>query len=282
MPHPPAPPASTSVAITHFDVIDSTSLHARREFLAGRLPTVPVAFASLVQTGGIGQHGRAWSSPSGGLWMTLCWPINASDRRFPTTLALALGVTTQRLIAEVLRAADSADQVLLRWPNDIMLRDRKLGGILIECVTLGDRAELLVGVGINVNVATAALDPALSVTAISIADVIAASAASLALGPLCEQLVAALARTLTNPPTDAETVAAARAIQWGVGRQVRITVPGGGTEGQAGSIGGGDGNEHTIVTGEIQGLSASGELLACVNGVPRVISSVGQVVHTVL
>lgn len=95
------------------------------------------------QTSGRGQWGRQWSSPPGGLYLSFAIAPNLpAEQSYQLTLCSAWG------IAIALR--DRSIPVGLKWPNDLMLRERKLGGILTETRVGGGRiTKAVVGVGIN-------------------------------------------------------------------------------------------------------------------------------------
>jgi BirA family biotin operon repressor/biotin-[acetyl-CoA-carboxylase] ligase len=77
------------------------------------------------QTAGRGQWGRVWQSPPGGLYLSVALPLDLAINCGPhLTLAVAWGIANQ------LRCRDIP--VLLKWPNDLVLSGRKLGGIKIE------------------------------------------------------------------------------------------------------------------------------------------------------
>jgi BirA family biotin operon repressor/biotin-[acetyl-CoA-carboxylase] ligase len=94
------------------------------------------------QTQGQGRLGRVWHSPRGtGLYFTQILRPAISQRQIPlVTLALGLGVAD----ALQLFAGVACD---LRWPNDVLVRDRKLCGILAQW----QHGVVLAGVGLNVN-----------------------------------------------------------------------------------------------------------------------------------
>jgi BirA family biotin operon repressor/biotin-[acetyl-CoA-carboxylase] ligase len=107
------------------------------------------------QTGGRGQHGRAWESPAGGLYMSaLVEQVQAEQRG---VLALIAGVAVARALQE------QGHAVKLQWPNDIVLASggRKLGGILCEAMASGTRWAGIVGIGLNVNTSISDLPAAL-------------------------------------------------------------------------------------------------------------------------
>jgi BirA family biotin operon repressor/biotin-[acetyl-CoA-carboxylase] ligase len=101
------------------------------------------------QTAGRGRRGRAWLSPDGNLFLSvLLRPALALDRA--GMLPLAAGVAA----AEA--AGEWGVDARLKWPNDLLVAGRKLGGVLVEATAGGDGLDtVVVGVGMNVG-----LDPA--------------------------------------------------------------------------------------------------------------------------
>ena len=98
------------------------------------------------QTAGRGRRGRSWLAPPGGaVCLSLSWTFPEVPRD-AGALSLAIGVCVLRALS----AFDVPD-VRLKWPNDVLVKDRKLGGILIElrAETAGP-ACAVVGIGLNV------------------------------------------------------------------------------------------------------------------------------------
>ncbi|UDF29926.1 UNVERIFIED_ORG: biotin--[acetyl-CoA-carboxylase] ligase [Roseateles sp. XES5] len=103
------------------------------------------------QTGGRGRRGRAWFSEPGNLYASLLL-IDAAPMERLGSLPLAVAVAVQDAVSRVM-PLDGAE-VLVKWPNDILIERRKVCGILIEGETLPDgRHALVIGIGINVAVA---------------------------------------------------------------------------------------------------------------------------------
>lgn len=100
---------------------------------------------ALQQTAGKGQWGRKWVSSKGGLYLSVALEPNlAVENAAALTFASAWG------IAECLR--ERGVPVALKWPNDLVIGERKLGGILTETrVHKGKITQAVVGVGINWN-----------------------------------------------------------------------------------------------------------------------------------
>lgn len=105
---------------------------------------------SIVQTGGRGQRGRQWISPSGNLYGSWRWPVGAGDPERQKTWRNLASLLAGGIAASVIE--DMGVPVQLKWPNDLIVHDRKLGGILVE-----DRNGVLV-VGFGINVASAPAD----------------------------------------------------------------------------------------------------------------------------
>lgn len=92
------------------------------------------------QTAGRGRRGRVWQSPPGASLALSMLAFNGSSRRWTSDVSLALGVAA----AETLQHA-GVSGVRLKWPNDVMVEGRKLGGILLETRPDG----VVAGLGIN-------------------------------------------------------------------------------------------------------------------------------------
>ncbi|MGH7734654.1 MAG: biotin--[acetyl-CoA-carboxylase] ligase, partial [Gemmatimonadales bacterium] len=103
------------------------------------------AIIAAEQANARGTRGRAWHAPAGGVWMSvLCRPEIPSAAE---VLSLRVGLA----VAIALEAETRIPSIRLKWANDLMLADRKLGGILCEARWRGDRlAWITVGIGINV------------------------------------------------------------------------------------------------------------------------------------
>jgi len=93
------------------------------------------------QTAGMGRHGRSWhSAPGAGLYVSIVLRLELGSEAIPLVM-LALGIATQQAIADVSGLAPD-----LRWPNDVLLGEKKCAGILANAE--GDA--IIAGIGINV------------------------------------------------------------------------------------------------------------------------------------
>lgn len=116
------------------------------------------------QTGGIGRMGRAWVSPSGGIWITVVLkPRVPVDHIFMITMAGSIA------IARAIRKEYDLG-ALIKWPNDIYIGSKKVAGLLLELAAEADAVHYcLLSIGIDVNVPLNQFTPALQkdITSIS-------------------------------------------------------------------------------------------------------------------
>lgn len=128
----------------YLEDVDSTMDVARARAEAGA-PEGTLVLAGAQQRGR-GRRGRDWTSPRGGIWLSLVLrPRIAQDRVGCFSILLALA------IAEALRDRYGLS-VRVKWPNDLLIGRKKLGGVLIELATVSTRVDwLIAGIGLNVN-----------------------------------------------------------------------------------------------------------------------------------
>jgi BirA family biotin operon repressor/biotin-[acetyl-CoA-carboxylase] ligase len=132
-----------------FQEIDSTNDY----LLAQTRPTAGFCRVVLAesQTAGRGRRGRSWLSPRySGIYLSVAYTFAKSPRHL-SSLTLASGIA----VASVLERLGARD-VALKWPNDIIAGDAKVGGILVESVaTRNGGATIVAGVGLNVDLSLA-------------------------------------------------------------------------------------------------------------------------------
>lgn len=135
-------PPSVGYSIQIFEELASTNQTLWEAIAGVAEPALWVAIAKR-QTAGKGQWGRQWHSPAGGLYLSIALTPN-----LPVADALLLTLCSAWGIATTLRAYQIP--VCLKWPNDLLLHSRKLGGILTETkINRGKITQAVVGVGIN-------------------------------------------------------------------------------------------------------------------------------------
>jgi BirA family transcriptional regulator, biotin operon repressor / biotin---[acetyl-CoA-carboxylase] ligase len=122
----------------YFDTIDTTMREASTLAAAGA-PSGTAVIAE-EQTAGQGRHGHTWhSEKSAGLYLSI---ILRPKLAAPPTLTMALGLATAEAIT-----ASTGLPCDLRWPNDVMINNKKAAGILAQLT----ESAAIAGIGINVN-----------------------------------------------------------------------------------------------------------------------------------
>ncbi|AJJ62043.1 bifunctional biotin--[acetyl-CoA-carboxylase] ligase/biotin operon repressor BirA [Yersinia aldovae] len=128
--------------VTVLPVVDSTN-----QYLLERIAELKSGDACVAeyQHAGRGRRGRHWVSPFGAnLYLSMFWRLEQGP-----AAAMGLSLVVGIVMAEVLRKL-GAEQVRVKWPNDLYLNDKKLAGILVELTgKTGDAAQLVIGAGIN-------------------------------------------------------------------------------------------------------------------------------------
>ena len=167
--------------------IDSTNT-----YLYAAAPPPPgsarVAFAE-IQHAGRGRRGRSWLAPFGsGLTFSVAWTFAETPSGLPA-LGLALGVAVAETLGRL-----GLEEVRLKWPNDLLWRGRKLGGLLLQLRTeSGGPASVVAGLGLNLLLPAASRERLDSEGGMPVADLDEAMAGK---APGRNDLAAALAAAL--------------------------------------------------------------------------------------
>jgi BirA family biotin operon repressor/biotin-[acetyl-CoA-carboxylase] ligase len=167
------------------------------------------------QTGGRGSRGRAWASPVGGLWMSVLLRPAVAPALEVLSLRVAIAVST------AIEAVVPGIALQLKWPNDLILADRKLGGILCEARWQGNSLGW-VTVGVGVNVANG-IPKALSTSAIALATLVPGADPEALIEPIAAAITAL--GDCQGHLTEAE-LASFRARDWLAGKRLREPVTG--------------------------------------------------------
>jgi biotin-[acetyl-CoA-carboxylase] ligase BirA-like protein len=132
--------------IVRLPQVDSTSAEARRLIRQGEGEGLVVVAAR--QTKGKGKPGRRWFSPVGNLYFSaVVKPFKNPRELAPITLLGALAA--RAVITKITKLP-----VVIKWPNDLQIQGRKVGGILTERLPSG---HLIIGIGLNLNTVPAAV-----------------------------------------------------------------------------------------------------------------------------
>jgi BirA family transcriptional regulator, biotin operon repressor / biotin---[acetyl-CoA-carboxylase] ligase len=145
----PSPKLPSGYRLLRMETVDSTNAEARRRALAGE--PGPLWIWSARQSQGRGRGGREWISQHGNLFASLLVRVNCS-LRVAGQLALLAGIISFDTIAKLI-AYEGRSEILLKWPNDILLAGEKVAGMLLENVGSANESRSIVVIGTGINLA---------------------------------------------------------------------------------------------------------------------------------
>jgi len=238
----------------HFDTIDSTNREALRRWTSGAVGG-PLVLTADTQSAGLGRCDRVWHSPPGGVWMTVLWPYHRPAEHY-SALPLAVGAA----VAEAIERAYGL-VCRIKWPNDVLIHDRKLAGILCQAALEPPPGAVAVGVGVNAAFPAAELGAGLRCPPTSLFDELGVAVEPADLGG---RLADRLAETLRGYDADglsAQLGEVRRRLAW-TGRTVRAVLPG----------------PDADLVGRLIGIDEAGHLLLEVAGQRRTVAA-GELLH---
>ncbi|HVO34739.1 MAG TPA: biotin--[acetyl-CoA-carboxylase] ligase [Gemmatimonadales bacterium] len=179
-----------------------SALDVAHELAAAGAPHGLLVLAD-AQTAGRGRQGRSWHSPAGaGAWVVAL--LRPAEAPSAGALAIRVGLRLVEAVAEIAPRA----RPRLKWPNDLIVRHRKAGGVLCEARWQGEKLGwIAVGIGVNVR---GPLAPALRHSAIALK----AAEATVTRVRLLEALVPRLWDAATPPALDAAEQDAFLRLRW--------------------------------------------------------------------
>jgi BirA family biotin operon repressor/biotin-[acetyl-CoA-carboxylase] ligase len=151
--------------LRHFTEIDSTNEEAKRLATAG--VKGPLWLVADCQTKGRGRRGRDWQSPLGNVSATLL--LNPSAR---VAKCAQLSFVAAISVFELIVRCAPQSSVKLKWPNDVLVEERKIAGILLETAGKDATAPDWLAIGFGINLASHPVNtefPATSLAALGIA-----------------------------------------------------------------------------------------------------------------
>lgn len=106
---------------------------------------------SETQTNGRGRFARPWHSPFGeNIYCSLAWRFEG-DPSYLSGLSLVVSLAVHAAIQQ-LKANPASQEILIKWPNDLLWQGKKLAGILIEITSKNNNStDVIIGIGLNVN-----------------------------------------------------------------------------------------------------------------------------------
>ena len=125
----------------NFDTINSTNIWCKNNTNLINENTLLVV-QSEKQSNGIGRSDRKWLSSKGGLYLSLAFKLPTNNINIP-----ALNILVSLCVKDILK--NSNIKVKIKWPNDIILNNKKIGGILSELVDNKREKIIIIGIGLN-------------------------------------------------------------------------------------------------------------------------------------
>jgi len=130
-------------SVSLLESLDSTNDRALQKVREGE--SMPFACFAEQQTQGRGRRGKQWVSPPlCNIYMSLAWMFELPVSQIGI-LSLSIGMA----VAKTLEKA-GIPNAMLKWPNDVLIDDKKIAGILIETASINeDKTSVVIGVGLN-------------------------------------------------------------------------------------------------------------------------------------
>lgn len=131
-----------------FEEIDSTNSEALR--MARSSIDSDILITAKRQTGGRGTKGRHWVSPEGNLYLSILLRV-----KFDASKNIQLSFVAANAVADAVdylsEISNARIDIALKWPNDILIKGKKLAGILLESIKINEQNYVVIGIGININ-----------------------------------------------------------------------------------------------------------------------------------
>ena len=124
----------------HFESIDSTNDVCLKECKKNNCPVVVTAD---LQNKGRGRNQKKWSSPAG----SISYSFGYKSKHIDPSVCVKAGLIVAKALEKVFDL-----HVSLKWPNDLIFRNKKVGGILVESENVDSDFCVVIGIGINLNI----------------------------------------------------------------------------------------------------------------------------------
>lgn len=224
---------NTTTRLEVFAQIDSTNSYLMQQS-APAVGTLAVAVTGN-QTAGRGRHGKRWESPpDSGLALSAAFTFATQPDNLPA-MTLIVGLTVVKALAEL-----GIEGVMLKWPNDLVAGEGKLGGILTEVQqNCGPSVTVVTGIGINLDVPDSMTNSVATEWSASIVDAKSLCTALPAREALIGELVSGLHKSFSEFEADGFAPFAKKwpRHDWLLHREITLDVAGEKVSGVAAGIG---------------------------------------------
>ena len=127
--------------LIHLDSVNSTMIEIKKYLHVNK----NICIIADQQTEGVGRRGNKWISPKGNIYISFLFKYNLSiDQHFllNAVIANSIAILINRYVKE---------KINIKWPNDILVNNKKIAGIMTEIIKLNDIKYILIGAGINIS-----------------------------------------------------------------------------------------------------------------------------------
>lgn len=135
-----------------FDRVGSTNLEAAK--IAKNNATGNFVVWAKEQLAGKGTRNRSWASEPGNLYMSILLQNDKTNLASAAQLSFLSSLAVYEGIKNLLKENEIEANIKLKWPNDILVNDKKIAGILLEStssITSNNASHLIIGIGVNIN-----------------------------------------------------------------------------------------------------------------------------------
>jgi BirA family biotin operon repressor/biotin-[acetyl-CoA-carboxylase] ligase len=142
---------SSSLSYRALDTVESTQDTARMLLHQNSVKTPFLAISAKQQSQGRGTSGRIWKGITGNVFLTVAFSMDrvpVSVTLLPLQVGILIATTLQQVLTKICH--ESTATIRLKWPNDVLVNQKKVAGVLIESELVNDTTYLLVGIGINI------------------------------------------------------------------------------------------------------------------------------------
>jgi BirA family biotin operon repressor/biotin-[acetyl-CoA-carboxylase] ligase len=132
--------------LLHHEQLDSTNEEGKRLIHSGLARHKHIIVAD-TQVSGRGRNTRQWISEYGNLYLTILHELNSKNNADLESHILATSLAVRQTVASYVKKECI---VQWNWPNDVLVENKKISGILLEKLENKDRHWLIIGVGVNI------------------------------------------------------------------------------------------------------------------------------------
>ncbi|RUP42040.1 MAG: biotin--[acetyl-CoA-carboxylase] ligase [Acinetobacter sp.] len=134
--------------LLNFETVDSTNSEALRLAKIGTIDNCVIT--AVQQTGGRGSKGRNWVSILGNLHISILLNISRSlDIQRHSELSFLAANVIYKSIKEISNKQNIKTKIELKWPNDVLIHEKKVAGILVESISFEKKNYVVIGMGVN-------------------------------------------------------------------------------------------------------------------------------------